>query len=236
MTSADRLRYGLRPRLATLTAMRPPGSSLRTHSANTSREQVEVLQVRRRHAVALELLLVLLAGEVRRRRDDERHRAIGDGVHRAGRRRRRTARRRAGPAPTASSVGQLRRAEALVEARWRRGSRGPRRRSSTSPSAAAPGWAGATRRGGSARSPDRTSDGRYGERLTSDDSSSKGVPCEQSPHRHGAPLHRSPPRHARHRSRNRRRRQRLVGRRRLGERAADERRRRRNGVRRFGVG
>ena len=36
ITSADRLRYGLRPRLATLTAMRPPGSSLRTHSAKTS--------------------------------------------------------------------------------------------------------------------------------------------------------------------------------------------------------
>ena len=36
MTSADKLRYGLRPRLATFTAMRPPGSSLRTHSANTS--------------------------------------------------------------------------------------------------------------------------------------------------------------------------------------------------------
>ena len=37
ITSADRLRYGLRPRLATLTAMRPPGSSVRAHSANTSR-------------------------------------------------------------------------------------------------------------------------------------------------------------------------------------------------------
>ncbi len=35
-TSAARLRYGLRPRLATLTAIRPPGSSTRTHSANTS--------------------------------------------------------------------------------------------------------------------------------------------------------------------------------------------------------
>ena len=65
MTSADRLRYGLRPRLATLTAMRPPGSSLRTHSANTSVEHLQVLEVRRRDALALELLLVLLAGEVR---------------------------------------------------------------------------------------------------------------------------------------------------------------------------
>ena len=35
--SADRLRNGLRPRLATFTAMRPPGSSVRTHSANTAR-------------------------------------------------------------------------------------------------------------------------------------------------------------------------------------------------------
>ena len=37
MTSALRLRYGLRPRLATFTAIRPPGSSTRTHSANTDR-------------------------------------------------------------------------------------------------------------------------------------------------------------------------------------------------------
>ena len=36
MTSAERLRYGLRPRFATFTAIRPPGSSFRTHSANTS--------------------------------------------------------------------------------------------------------------------------------------------------------------------------------------------------------
>jgi len=36
ITSADSDRYGLRPRLATLTAMRPPGSSFATHSANTS--------------------------------------------------------------------------------------------------------------------------------------------------------------------------------------------------------
>ncbi|MEZ5250690.1 MAG: hypothetical protein R2713_16220 [Ilumatobacteraceae bacterium] len=37
VTSADNDRYGRRPRLATFTAMRPPGSSTRTHSANTSR-------------------------------------------------------------------------------------------------------------------------------------------------------------------------------------------------------
>ncbi len=36
MTSADNERYGLRPRLATFTAIRPPGSRVRTHSAKTS--------------------------------------------------------------------------------------------------------------------------------------------------------------------------------------------------------
>ena len=64
MTSAARLRYGLRPRLATLTAMRPPGSSTRLHSAKTSRSKRQVLDVGPGHALAVELLLVLLAGEV----------------------------------------------------------------------------------------------------------------------------------------------------------------------------
>ena len=36
ITSAARLRYGLRPRLAMLTQIRPPGSSTRTQSAKTS--------------------------------------------------------------------------------------------------------------------------------------------------------------------------------------------------------
>ena len=36
MTSADSDRYGRRPRLATFTAIRPPGSSTRTHSVKTS--------------------------------------------------------------------------------------------------------------------------------------------------------------------------------------------------------
>ena len=36
MMSADRLRYGLRPRLATLIAIRPPGSRTRRQLANTS--------------------------------------------------------------------------------------------------------------------------------------------------------------------------------------------------------
>ena len=40
ITSAERLRYGLRPRLATLTAIRPPGSKTRTHSANTESSMV----------------------------------------------------------------------------------------------------------------------------------------------------------------------------------------------------
>ena len=84
ITSADRLRYGLRPRLATLTAIRPPGSSLRTHSANTSVSICEVLEVGGRDALALQLLLVLLAGEVRRRGDDEGDRPVDDAVHVAG--------------------------------------------------------------------------------------------------------------------------------------------------------
>ena len=37
ITSDESERYGFRPRLATLTAMRPPGSSLRLHSAKTPR-------------------------------------------------------------------------------------------------------------------------------------------------------------------------------------------------------
>ena len=37
VTSLASERYGLRPRFATFTAIRPPGSSTRTHSANTSR-------------------------------------------------------------------------------------------------------------------------------------------------------------------------------------------------------
>ena len=37
MTSPASERYGLRPRLATFTATRPPGSSTRQHSAKTSR-------------------------------------------------------------------------------------------------------------------------------------------------------------------------------------------------------
>ena len=74
----------MRPRLATLTAMRPPGSSVRTHSANTSVSISRYSRYDDGHAVAFELLLVLLAGEVRRRRDDERDRPVGDAVHVAG--------------------------------------------------------------------------------------------------------------------------------------------------------
>ena len=48
MTSADSDRYGLRPRLATLTAMRPPGSSTRLHSRNTSRSRSRYSVVRGR--------------------------------------------------------------------------------------------------------------------------------------------------------------------------------------------
>ena len=80
ITSADRLRYGLRPRLATLTAMRPPGSSVRTHSANTV---VSMSRYSRSDdgALAPQLLLVLLAGEVRRRGHHQGHRADGHRVH-----------------------------------------------------------------------------------------------------------------------------------------------------------
>ena len=46
-------------------------------------EELEVLEVRARHPFLLELLLVVLAREVRRRRDDERNRTVVDGVHRA---------------------------------------------------------------------------------------------------------------------------------------------------------
>ena len=78
MTSADSDRYGLRPRLATLTAMRPPGSSTRTHSAKTVSQHVEVVDVGRRDVALAERLFVLLAGEVRRRRDDQGDGVVGD--------------------------------------------------------------------------------------------------------------------------------------------------------------
>ena len=47
-------------------------------------EHRQVLEVRRGHALAVELGLVFLAGEVRRGRDDEGDRAGGDGIHVAG--------------------------------------------------------------------------------------------------------------------------------------------------------
>ena len=47
-------------------------------------EHLEVLEVRRGNALSLELLLVLLAGEVRRRGHDEGDRAVGDTVHPPG--------------------------------------------------------------------------------------------------------------------------------------------------------
>ena len=45
MTSPASERYGRRPRFATFTAIRPPGSRTRTHSAKTSRSIVEVVEV-----------------------------------------------------------------------------------------------------------------------------------------------------------------------------------------------
>ena len=44
-------------------------------------EHLEVLEVGGGDALALQLLFVLLAGEVGRRRDHECHRSIGDAVH-----------------------------------------------------------------------------------------------------------------------------------------------------------
>ena len=44
-------------------------------------QQLEILDVRARNTVALELFLVLLPREIRRRRDDQRDRTVDDGVH-----------------------------------------------------------------------------------------------------------------------------------------------------------
>ena len=84
VTSAASDRYGRRPRLATLTAMRPPGWSTRTHSANTSREHLQVLDVVGGDVPLAQRLLVRLAGEVRRRGDHQRHRVVGHVAHVAG--------------------------------------------------------------------------------------------------------------------------------------------------------
>ena len=84
VTSAARLRYGRRPRLATLTAIRPPGSSVRTRLGEDVAQHREVLDVVGRHVALTERRLVLLAGEVRRRRDHECHRRVGHLVHVAG--------------------------------------------------------------------------------------------------------------------------------------------------------
>ena len=66
MTSPASERYGLRPRLATFTAMRPPGSSTRAALGEHVAQHLEVLEVATRDAALAELGLVLLAGEVRR--------------------------------------------------------------------------------------------------------------------------------------------------------------------------
>ncbi len=47
-------------------------------------QQLEVLDIRTRDTLAVELLLVLLSGEVGRRGHDESHRVIGHGTHTAG--------------------------------------------------------------------------------------------------------------------------------------------------------
>ena len=84
MTSAARLRYGRRPRLATLTARRPPGSSVRTDSTQHVAQHRQVVDVVAGHMAFAERRLVLLAGEVRRRGDDEGDRCVGHVSHVAG--------------------------------------------------------------------------------------------------------------------------------------------------------
>ena len=84
MTSAARLRYGLRPRLATLTAMRPPGSSTRTHSANTSCSSSRYSRYELGTPSRSSSSSYCLPGEVRRRGDDQRHAAVGERPHVAG--------------------------------------------------------------------------------------------------------------------------------------------------------
>ena len=84
MTSADSDRYGLRPRLATLTAMRPPGFELVDALGEHVLEHREVLDVGGRDVALAQLRLVGLPGEVRRRGDHQRHRRRPHAVHRAG--------------------------------------------------------------------------------------------------------------------------------------------------------
>ena len=74
----------MRPRLATLTAMRPPGSSLRDALGEDVLEHREVLDVGGRDVALAELLLVRLAGEVGRRGDHEGDRGRPHAIHRAG--------------------------------------------------------------------------------------------------------------------------------------------------------
>ena len=96
-------------------------------------QQLEVLEVRARHAVALELLLVLLAGEVRRRRDDQRHAAVGERRACRGRRRRRTV-RRPDRAPAHGCRCRAPGPRSAGRSRTRRATRAGRRRSSRSSS------------------------------------------------------------------------------------------------------
>ena len=92
-------------------------------------EQLEVLAVRARHAFAFEFLFVLLAREVRRRRDDQRDGAVVDRVHVAGV----AEHERVGDLVRRDDrvvVGELGRARSGRRTRSRRGSRACRRRSS----------------------------------------------------------------------------------------------------------
>ena len=103
MTSAERLRYGLRPEVRDVHRDAPARFELARAFGEHVAQQVEVLEVRRRDALAFELLFVLLAREVRRRRDDQRDRPVVRSRPCAARRLRRTARRVSYGATTSSS-------------------------------------------------------------------------------------------------------------------------------------
>ena len=136
MTSADSERYGLRPRLATLTAMRPPGSSFAHALGEHVVEQLEVLDVRAGTPPAPSSSSYCLPAKYG-----------GDVTTRATESSGMSSRSRMSPWMHGSSmsnrgatvvvVGELGRLEPGVEGRARRGPPACRRRSSTCRSASA---------------------------------------------------------------------------------------------------
>ena len=67
-----------------MTAMRPPGSSVRDALGEHVAEHLQVVEVGGGDVALAERLLVRLAGEVRRRGDHESDRVVGDVAHVAG--------------------------------------------------------------------------------------------------------------------------------------------------------